>query len=446
MLVNSSIQHQRDVALSWLVWSVCFCSRFCFSLSMACTNNAESTALEDVLLTKWRARMLYQLDRKLHNQLHASTSASQTALTTIERTIIGFYHRSRIKQPPNQLLPLLDIPPLAAFASEKQPIYGDIEQHCNPLPFHKQRETHAHQFATAASSPHHPLPALLQPRPFVLVGRPTNHPSDPTRLLLVDHTASITCHIVHADAALLQRVVLFLRFNLVFPLAANSGGGCAVLEVDGREAVVLDGAEVVDWSVLRPLPLHMMDQAQIHQLFKTASSSSANTTYLSSISSSAPSLSSSASTSSSTSVRSRTTYHLRGHVSSLSPIIQQGAQHFFFVDLRHHHTATVPAGHSPANPSLPSAQSTFLLFQGEVAMCWYHCLHVDEEYLFTHLRPKAVKLSAGRVKLLFAFTVSTSSTVSVPSASVPRVFSASSSELPDFASSPAATSCVARPI
>ena len=398
--------------------------------------------------------MLYQLDLKLRNQLSSASSASsiQASLASIKRTITGFYHRSRIKQPHSQLLPLLHLPTLAVIAAEVQPIYGDIDQHCNPLTFHKHRETLAHSFAIAASSSRHPLPALLQPRPFLLVGRLTHRASDVTRLVLVDDTASIACHIMHADASLLQQVVLFMRFNLVFPHAASSSDAaacseCGVLELDGRHAVVLFDVDEVDWDVLRPLPLHAMNQTQIRQLFKpSASATSSTDARPASCLSSSLSSSGSCASSSSSSARSRATHHLRGFVSAISPIIQQGGQRFFFVDLRYGRSSPVLASQSTATASLPSADSAFILFQGAAAMCWYHCLHVDSEYLITHLRPKAFKLSDGRVKLLFVFT-SASTPVgvsSLPSATMPHVFSAASCELPPFAPSPAADSAVAQ--
>ena len=401
--------------------------------------------------------MLYQLDQKLHNQLipvaSSSSSSSSCAFTTIhsvlssiERTIVGFYHRSRIKQPHHQLLPLLHIPVLAELAAEKQPIYGDINQHCNPLPFHKQRETHAHAFASASSSPRHPLPALLQPRPLLLIGRLDQHPSDPTRLLLVDDTASVPCHIVHADAGMLHRTVLFLHFNLVFPVGVTAGVS-GVLEIDGADAVVLDEAPAVDLSALCPLPLHQMDAPQIRRLYKASSSSSSSQSSSISASSASAALSSSASSiasslssssaasSSSSSSRSSslTVCHLRGHVSALSPLMQQAEQHFFFVELRDSRAPAAPPSASHAAPLLPSAHSTFIVFQGAAVMGWYHCLHVDDEYLFTHLRPKGFKLRDGRVQLLFACTPSQSQ------AAVPRVISAASCELPAFPPLPIAS-------
>ena len=387
--------------------------------------------------------MLYQLDHKLHNQLTASTT--QSVLSAIEQTLTGFYHRSRIKHPHSQLLPLLHIPSLAAIAAERQPIYGDLDQHCIPLAFHQHRESLAHSFASSASSSHHPLPDLLQPRPFLLIGRLTGHSTEPTRLQLTDDTASMVCHALQADTSLLQRVVLFPRFNVVYPLTSHSveaaGGACGVLEVDGQDAVVLDGVETVDWSVLRPLPLHMMDHAQVRKLFKSSSSAThfqPASSFVSSLplSSARPHLSASTSTSSSSTCL-NAAYHLRGCVTAISPIIQQGEQHFFFVDLRHNGSSAAPtASQSIAARSLPSADSTFILFQGAAVMCWYHVLHVDEEYLFTQLRPKAVKLSNARVRLLFVFTTAAPSSV-VPSpaaVAVPRVLSARSCQLPAYLS------------
>ena len=368
----------------------------------------------DADLCAWRERTLRQLHVKLRRtQPSLTPSHFQHALSCIEAHLFSRVPPSPTTSP----VPLssIDVPTLFNLRASPAPFYSNVDHLSSPLQHLTAREV---AFASAFPAPS-PSLALLPPRPFLLVGRLCFDAADAQRLQLVDDTAALPCHVIHANVSMLDRALLCLRWNLL--LISGEGGG-VVLEVDASQAVVLtfDGRPVERIPIppsYRPHPLHLLTPRQMKRL--SAAQPSASQLPAQTVRASAPAAGRAL----------RPTLHLRGVVVAKSPMVQRKEGSFYFVQL--------------AATAHEAAPSVFVIFHGEASLRWYHALHVDGEYLLACLRVKALTLSGDRREFVFVATTSTPPASAGHAHSGPpsvEVFSAASSQLPEHRSSSAVLS------
>ena len=383
---------------------------------MASTTTSADAA-SAAALTAWRERTAHQLQAKLRRtQPHLSLSHVQHALQCIEQTLSQALQPSA--SPLSHPIPLhsIDLPTLLSLQSSVYPFYSDIDYLSNPTHHLTNREV---AFASSFPSPS-PSLRLLTAQPRLLVGRLSTDAANPQRLLLIDDTATIPCHVIHADVALLDRVVLFLRWSLLLTSARPVAE--TVLEIDASQAALLPfsaspflSASPSPPSSSQLYPLHQLTHRHLKRLSASSRSSSSSRTaragghsltVTSPLCPPAPE------------PPLRPMLHIRGVVVAKSPMVQRRDGVFHFVEV-----AASPA----ASPSV------FLLFNGAASVRCYHVLHVDEEYVFANVRAKALQ-AGGQVKFVLlasavAATPSPSHHNHGPPANV-QLFSARSSRLP----------------
>ena len=402
---------------------------------------APSSSALDPLLTAWRSRTAHQLQVKLGKTTQPNLTLLQLehALSHIERTLTDttLTQRSPSLSPPSSTstssasssfpsssssirpsapVPLhaVDLPTLLSLRASTYSFYSDLDFLSDPAQHLTAREV---AFAGSFPSPP-PSWTLLTAQPRLLIGRLSADSAHPQRMLVVDDTASVPCHVIHADASLLERAVLFSRWSLLLLLTSpRTESDRVVLEVDASQAVPLsfgpshsEQLSLVVPSSYRPTPLHELSDRRMRKLSASSSSSqrapnerfSVNSLVIPTVQP-APER------------PLRSILHLRGYVVAKSPIVQRRDGVFHFIELR---------------AVLDSAHSVFALFHGPSSMCWYHSLHLDAEYLLVNARVKALALSGGRVK--FVVVASTVSAQAAASKGQPNavVYSARSSQLP----------------
>ena len=377
-------------------------------------------------LAAWRERTAHQLQAKLRRtQPHLSSSQVQHALASIEHTLhhaLTPTHPSLSPSPspsPSVQLHSTDLPTLLSLQSSAFPFYSDVDHLVHPIQQLTRRE-----LAFAASFPSPPPSLRLLPaQPRLLVGRLSADGASPQRLLLIDDTASIPCHLIHADVALLDRVVFFLRWSLLLTAARPSE---AALEVDASQAALLSfapsPAAVMAPSASPPTQLYPLHQLS-HRQMKRLSASSRVSSSARPAASRGPHVATTSRLPPCAPERPlRPILHVCGVVVAKSPMVQRKDGVFHFVEL---------------TPALSRSPSVFVLFNGAASVRFYHVLHVDNEYVFANVRAKALQ-AGGRVQfVLLASTVACSTPPSAPQSHAPsacmQLFNARSSHLPTSA-------------
>ena len=401
----------------------------------------------DPLLTSWRERTLRQLSIKLRRTVQPlllSSAHCRHVLTSIESSILTaalnppavsavpsgpFSALSPASSTSPRSLPLssTDLPTLLSLSTSTSPFHFDLAHLIDPTLHLTNREV---AFASVFPTPSSPSFTLLPAQPHLLIGRLSVDPLHPQRLLLSDDTATLPCHVIHADVSLIGRVVLWLRWNLLLTASARGGdsgsgegGGGAevILELDASQAVLLSFTSAPEPlipvpSSYQPYPLHLLTPRQMKLLCASIPSASHLPPQPPSHSTSSPPVPLGRSP--------RPVVHLRGMVVAKSPMVRVKGVCFYFVQL--------------AASDDPSSPSVFLLLNDAASMRWYHSLHVDGEYLFSCLRVKAMALSGSRTQYVLVPITASSAAAATPATTISTamdVFSAHSSHLPHHSSS-----------
>ena len=358
-------------------------------------------------------------------------------LTVIEATIQRFYHRSRTKHadaeeqlppPLHAPLPSISIPLLSTLRASRQSFAADVDHLCCSASYHRKLASSVPSFSHAC----------LPLSPSLLIGKLTADPSHPQRMTLMDDSASLPCHVAHVDASMLDQLLLLLHWNLMVTAASRPTRGAVMLEVDASDAVLLSSASPSSSlppplsavpSAFRALSLHGLTQREMRRL-SCASSSSTAASAASAARAPQPAPDERKQPAPQRASASRgLLHHVRGVVVAKSPIVQRRDGTFFFLQL------AASSSDAAASSSSCSESSCFVLFHSAASTCWYHSLHVDHEYLIANLRVKALQLTGGKVRLVFAAVAATATSLSSAStqpspSQQTRVFSAKAFLLP----------------